>query len=102
MVKKSPTLLGKETLIEQQKDCEQKEEGNSSHHEGEYLQKNELNNGHTSEKKSDKTANQHHYSDNLNKSRFLLLAVITYAHMGFVDSFWCLTVSCISSEPLTL
>ncbi|XP_057474588.1 peptidyl-prolyl cis-trans isomerase CYP63-like isoform X2 [Actinidia eriantha] len=69
MVKKSPTLLGKETLIEQQKDREQKEEDNSSHHEGEYLQKNELNNGHTSEKKSDKTANQHHYSDNLNKSR---------------------------------
>ncbi|GFY98825.1 cyclophilin-like peptidyl-prolyl cis-trans isomerase family protein [Actinidia rufa] len=69
MEKKSPTLLGIETLIEEQKDCEQKEDS-SSHHEGEYSQKNELlNNGHTSEKKSDKTANQHHYSDNLNKSR---------------------------------
>ena len=87
MVKKFPTLLGKETLIEEQKDLEQKEDS-SSHREGEYSQKNELlNNGHTSEKKSDKTANQHHYSDNLNKSRFLLLAIITYAHMGFVDSF---------------
>ncbi|KAK9282173.1 hypothetical protein L1049_005085 [Liquidambar formosana] len=65
-------LLGKEMVIEPRKDQELKlTEDNSSHEEGEFLQKKDelLNNGHGTESKSDKTANRHPYSDNSSKSR---------------------------------
>ncbi|XP_059625930.1 peptidyl-prolyl cis-trans isomerase CYP63 isoform X2 [Cornus florida] len=65
------TLIGKEAVIEQQKDGDLKmAEDNSSHEEGEFSQEDEhLNNGHGTETKYDKTAKQHHYSDNSNISR---------------------------------
>uniref|UniRef100_A0A5B6ZYP0 peptidylprolyl isomerase n=1 Tax=Davidia involucrata TaxID=16924 RepID=A0A5B6ZYP0_DAVIN len=65
-------LLGKETIIEQQKDGDLKmTKDNSSHEEGEFSQKDNelLNNGHGTEIRSDKADNQHHYSDNSSKSR---------------------------------
>uniref|UniRef100_A0A5B6ZTE2 peptidylprolyl isomerase n=1 Tax=Davidia involucrata TaxID=16924 RepID=A0A5B6ZTE2_DAVIN len=72
--KKLPdSLLVKETIIQQQKKGDLKmTEGNSSHEEGEFSQKDEpLKNGHVTEAKSDRTANQHHHSYNSNKSRSL-------------------------------
>ncbi|KAL6968268.1 peptidylprolyl isomerase [Sarracenia purpurea var. burkii] len=70
-VKKSPTpLMRKEIFMEQLKDQEQKTTEFDSSHEGEFLQKDELlNNGRGMGSKSNKTANRHGYSDNLNKSR---------------------------------
>lgn len=64
-----------------QKEREQRMMEKSSHEEGEFQQKDErLNNGHTTENKADKSANQHDDTDILKKSRFLLLAYISSSH----------------------
>ncbi|KAI8574494.1 hypothetical protein RHMOL_Rhmol01G0358500 [Rhododendron molle] len=61
---------GKETLMVQQKEREQKMIDKSSHEEGEFQQKDErLNNGHATENKADKSANQHDDTDILKKAR---------------------------------
>ncbi|KAA8543298.1 hypothetical protein F0562_021207 [Nyssa sinensis] len=65
-------LLGKENIIEKQKDGDLKRtKDNSSHEEGEFsLKVDELqNNGHGTETRSDKADIRHHYSDNSSKSR---------------------------------
>ncbi|XP_057966230.1 peptidyl-prolyl cis-trans isomerase CYP63-like isoform X2 [Malania oleifera] len=72
---KSPTpVVGKGAIVEKKKAHDPKMIGEDSlHEEGEYFQKNEeiLNNGNDTGGKSGKTANQHHYSDDSNKSRSL-------------------------------
>ena len=61
-----------DTIAKQQKDHELKMSGDdSSHEEGEFSQKNELNNGHGTEAKSGKTAKQNRSSDDSIKSRFV-------------------------------
>ncbi|XP_058209207.1 peptidyl-prolyl cis-trans isomerase CYP63 isoform X2 [Rhododendron vialii] len=61
---------GKETLMVQQKERKQKMMDKSSHEEGEFQQKDKrLNNGHATENKADKSANQHDNTDILKKSR---------------------------------
>ncbi|KAH9785651.1 peptidyl-prolyl cis-trans isomerase CYP63 [Citrus sinensis] len=65
---------GKRTVMEQQSNHDlKKTDDNSSHEEGELLLKNDKlqNNGHGTEAKSNRTANQHPYSDNSSKSRSL-------------------------------
>lgn len=67
---------GKRTVMEQQSNHDlKKTDDNSSHEEGELLLKNDKlqNNGHGTEAKSNRTANQHPYSDNSSKSRFFSL-----------------------------
>ncbi|KDO68608.1 hypothetical protein CISIN_1g006162mg [Citrus sinensis] len=64
---------GKRTVMEQQSNHDlKKTDDNSSHEEGELLLKNDKlqNNGHGTEAKSNRTANQHPYSDNSSKSSF--------------------------------
>lgn len=65
---------GKQTVMEQQSNHDlKKTDDNSSREEGELLLKNDKlqNNGHGTEAKSNRTANQHPYSDNSSKSRSL-------------------------------
>lgn len=62
--------LGKETLMVEKKEREQKMMDKSPHEEGEFKQKDELlNNGHATENRSNKTADQHNDKDILDKSR---------------------------------
>lgn len=65
----------------QQKEREQKMMDKSPHEEGEFKQKDELlNNGHATENRSNKTADQHNDKDILDKSRCLLLTYIFSSH----------------------
>lgn len=82
--------VGKETLLVQQQEREQKMD-KTSHEEGAFQQKDErLNNGHATKNKADKSANQHI----LKKSRFLLLAYISSSHalvplfLGKWEIYW--------------